>query len=91
MNQAVRVRRRTAASVFSESQPEWSQEAVSQKLSQQYSRHGRVRSMTSRGDNRSLRHSADHPVSPRAREFHSTARHVSQDLRIGLPRRTHTK
>ena len=52
--------------------------AVSQKLSQQYSRQRRERSATSRADSFCLRHSADQPASPRAWASHS-------DFENGLP------
>jgi len=64
---------------------------VSQKLSQQYSRHRRVRMRMSGRPNRTLRHSADHPNSPRAPARISAFRRSSNARRTELPARSQTK
>jgi hypothetical protein len=92
-NHARRSNRRDAPSVNSSCRPipEYNHAAVSQKLSQQYSRHRRERPVTSSSRSACLRHSALHPSSPRARPAISARTTSSKLSRIAFPNRTHTK
>jgi len=71
--------------------PENSQAAVSQKLSQQYSRQRRVRAKTVAVESASLRHCALHPSSPRVPRPHSARNTSSKLRRVPFPSRSHTK
>ena len=64
---------------------------VSQKPSQQYSRHFRDRFAISDGDSSRLRHSADQPASPRTFAAMSARSNSSHANRDPFPSRTHTK
>ena len=92
-NQSRRRRPKRARRVNSSwsSTPEYSQAAVSQKLSQQYSRHRRLRNRISRAVNSDFRHSADQPSSPRAPVRYSCWSRSSKAWRAGFPARSQTK